>query len=76
MPAPFRAGIFIRQFNQVRLNIPPSAYLSARTHRDEFAVAVGDACGDGLALFDEGDRVGVFGNAVEPCAVFRGEGFE
>ena len=52
------------------------AYLAARAHWDEFAVAVGDACGDGLALFDEGDRVGVFGNAVEPCAVFRGEGFE
>ena len=29
-----------------------------------------------MALFDEGNRVGVFGNAVEPCAVFRSEGFE
>ena len=52
------------------------AYLAACAHRDEFAVAIRNACGDGLALFDEGDRVGVFGNAVEPCAVSRGKGFE
>ena len=60
----------------VQFNTAPSSRFRRRAHRDKFAVAVGNTCGDGLALFGEGDRVGVFRNAVESCAVFRGKGFE
>ena len=53
------------------------SHAAAGAHGDELpAVADGEAVGHGLRLFHQGDGVGVFGQAVEAGAVFRGEGFE